>query len=467
MYQMKKNILFTILFISLSTLVLFCCKKSNDEQPINSEVGLSDSALSLWNSLGVDTFTKIDDLTFDDGSNIKNYIEENEPGFISSLRKMGPTSTPDPLKLLIGNCQIVAAHLAERSNYPFSNGQNGIAYVYGAKDYTILNHCTDDKKNKITCLCTDNLYGLDCSGYIYQIFKIFGLEPIPNPLLAGTAAFADINVWNDALKKSTTYSELILEDKKQLKYADLKVGDIIIHSGDHVGIILNAKDGTKKLFHSAGSWKNSCLENLSNERGPVIAPTNGVQLTDAYLISLFDGSYHVLRFSNPSQPTNPTYNIGDKALGGTIFYLDATKQHGLVAASQDQSSAIEWDANAIIGGVYNPVIVGATGAEIGDGKSNTTAIIATLGSGGKAAAICQAYNGGGYSDWFLPSAQELHEMITKTSIGLDPNKCYWSSTEFIGSLTFGNSGANYDCLIGGGGVGNKNATDAVRAIRSF
>ena len=132
--------------------------------------------------------------------------------------------------------------------------------------------------------------------------------------------------------------------------------------------------------------------------------------------------------------------------GGIIFYIFqpgdtgyvAGETHGLIAATEDQSSGIQWSAA--------PIVTGATGTAIGTGLTNTNAIIAAQGSGSYAASIARDYNGGGYTDWFLPSKDELNQLwlnqfdayINLNTIFsnypglvyLTQGHAYWSSTEF-------------------------------------
>jgi hypothetical protein len=128
----------------------------------------------------------------------------------------------------------------------------------------------------------------------------------------------------------------------------------------------------------------------------------------------------------------PIYNVGDQVLGGVVFYVDCTGQHGLVAALTDQGTNITWGCSG--------TVTGATGTAIYSGANNTTLILAACTTPGIAAQLCQAYNGGGYTDWYLPSSGELQQMYNQR--GVIPNLTYgvysyWSSTEGSATLASG------------------------------
>ena len=130
-------------------------------------------------------------------------------------------------------------------------------------------------------------------------------------------------------------------------------------------------------------------------------------------------------------------SIGNNYQGGKVAYIlvskdpgyDVNTQHGLIAATSDQSDQlirIKWDK-----GTYT--ITGATGTAIGTGFSNTNKIIASQGEPAisYAAGLARAYTGGGYSDWYLPSKDELEKLsYTREIIGGFVNYYYWSSSEF-------------------------------------
>ena len=179
--------------------------------------------------------------------------------------------------------------------------------------------------------------------------------------------------------------------------------------------------------------------------------------------------------ANLQSQINNLASVGDFYQGGVVFYIFesgdtgyiAGETHGLIAAVADQSSGIRW---------YNGsnTTTGASATTIGTGSANTDAIIAAQGATetSYAAGLARAYSGGGYTDWFLPSKDELNKMyLNRATINTTAasnggsnfaNADYWSSTEYDYNLAweqyFFNGYQNYY---------NKYYTDIVRAVRAF
>ena len=146
-------------------------------------------------------------------------------------------------------------------------------------------------------------------------------------------------------------------------------------------------------------------------------------------------------------------SVGDEIGGGVVFKVTATDVY--ISAEADLGS-YQWGCNGT-------GISGADGTDIGTGKQNTLDIVAGCSETDTAAYICDNVTINGYSDWYLPSKDELGEMyLNKTIIGGFSNSYYWSSSEnsnfgawlvnFIDGSTYSNSKAN---------------TRVVRPIRSY
>jgi hypothetical protein len=171
--------------------------------------------------------------------------------------------------------------------------------------------------------------------------------------------------------------------------------------------------------------------------------------------------------------------VGDVYQGGKVAYIlvngdpgyDATTQHGLIAATSDQSRKITWDRLTGEFPLYQGTNRGAIGTAIGTGFSNTSNIIASQGgiATSYAAGVARAYTGGGYTDWYLPSKDELNKLyLNRVAIGgfiSNSNGLYWSSSE-IQSPPY-HSVWLQDFSNGGPLSFFKNFDVNVRAIRSF
>lgn len=140
-----------------------------------------------------------------------------------------------------------------------------------------------------------------------------------------------------------------------------------------------------------------------------------------------------------------TFAIGDTGPGGgKIFITPSTS--GNTTGKYFEAALGTWNGgtdsnNNWCHNTNYAIGSGAQGSAIGTGKANTDAITAYCTSG--AAFVAKAYSGGGKTDWFLPSLDELAELYTNRAIvggfnsmnqccpssGIVSTTSYWSSTE--------------------------------------
>lgn len=155
--------------------------------------------------------------------------------------------------------------------------------------------------------------------------------------------------------------------------------------------------------------------------------------------------------------TPTTAYIGQHYAGGIVFYVDESGEHGLVCTENDLGS-YAWGCNG--------TLISGTGTAVGTGMLNTAAILAGCSTAGIAARACDDLVLNGYSDWYLPSRDEVSLMWTNLyAQGLGnfyQFNQYWSSSEYNASYAWYTSFYN-----GSSWYNDKNYAQKVRAVRSF
>ena len=150
--------------------------------------------------------------------------------------------------------------------------------------------------------------------------------------------------------------------------------------------------------------------------------------------------------------------IGMQYKGGILFYLNPNKGGGgLIVISDDLSTSYVW-------GCVGVNVSGASNTGVGSGIANTEAIVNSC-SGQSAAKLCDDLVSGTYSDWYLPSMDELGIMynnIKVTDLEKFSSGYYWSSNQKDVNTAY-----RYGFLGGNDGEADKSTKHYVRAIRKF
>ena len=216
------------------------------------------------------------------------------------------------------------------------------------------------------------------------------------------------------------------------------------------------------------------VSNLLNFTDDDAAAAGGVPLGGLYR----SGNFLLIRVGgtsseNTTSTTTTTttvsgsYTIGEAALGGKIAYIlqpgdpgyVSGETHGLIATAADITSSAEWGCETVR-------LTGAMGSALGTGAQNSVDILAECADLGTAARLCANTIQDGYSDWYLPSQDELNKLyLNRTAIGGFTSGSYWSSTQFEFEV---NNHAVYQLFSNGAQNGiSKDSLFNVRAVRSF
>ncbi len=279
---------------------------------------------------------------------------------------------------------------------------------------------------------------------------------------------ANISVTN-AVNVQTLTATISLNNANELNAYDLNVTmDEDPNNGQFIGSLQADGDGTLSFSITTESLGGAFTINSSTgavfvnsgslfdfESSPVltaiITVDNSVQTTTV----------------NVTVTLNNVDEIGDFNHGGVIFWLDGNG--GGLACNIN-------DLNGGVGAAWNNgsnINTGANETAIGTGQANTNAIVASQGAGTYAAWLCAALQLNNYSDWYLPSKDELTQMyVNQTAIdataiangGANFSSYYWTSSEQNGNA----NNAWYQFFFNGQQALNAKSNMAwIRAIRAF
>ncbi len=279
---MKEKKLF-IVFMGIALLCSTCSKEDPEIQIVEGIQleALSEEEAAFWDAQE-DVVLTSSDIILPNGLSVEEFMQDMDPDFINEWSKksnftndnLGPE---DSKNLLIAKMNTVALYLTKDSNFVYQgdpdNGiphQNGLAYSYGQRNY----------KERLRppspyTTCIEEIYGLDCSGFIYHLFL-------------GAKVDLNLPTWSEKQRKpsvlesaiKTAYPQMdkiIVRDTGKIEPSKFESGDIIYwlkvnEKGEkvafHIGMVLKKKNGDLAIAQSNGHPKSRCQDNYGPKRGP-------------------------------------------------------------------------------------------------------------------------------------------------------------------------------------------------------
>lgn len=320
--------------------------------------------------------------------------------------------------------------------------------MYPENEYTTINAYNDiaftapniysinSTKEKTDDYLTDNLLMYTKTKYSHgsgdTAFFIPAMTILEFPICTDSGTYYINNIKLTAVGPSIHWGSAFIKKGKLPDVIDypsnlefLETRNTIEYSFSGQGLAVSSIPNTLRLL----VWSNV---NTTGLQYYTININNGkiikkITRTNPFLNSKY---YKFPTITIPDSIFNIPISIGDFYEGGLLFHIFqsgengyvANETHGLVCDTVNLGS-FPWGCNS--------VTVSGTSPLIGYGIANTQKIV-NAGCGGTAAVQCYNLITNGYSDWVLPSQDELDSMrskLYKNGLGNFTNGNYYSSTQ--------------------------------------
>jgi len=317
------------------------------------------------------------------------------------------------------------------------------------------------------------------SYYSFDEALEIGLHKIENELSKGTqVAILDFKSDNENLSlyiieeiydKLINLGNLVIMERSRINTIAIEVG--YQYSGfvddneiRRIGIQLGADYVvTGEIIFSGEAYRLRVFA-IDIEKGRRVASSSlNINRNDRQINHLL-----TIRQSTPNNISQPLvekiYEIGDIGPAGGIIFYDK----GFISERWRYLEASPVDLQKAKWGFFG-IGIGGTEKRIGSGKRNTEIIMGALNQWGEneiAAQFCRLFTLNGYSDWFMPSNDELieiYENLKLNGLGNFGDELYWSSSQNDANSAWGqffNGYQDYHAI-------DKNGIGSVRAIRAF
>jgi hypothetical protein len=286
---------------------------------------------------------------------------------------------------------------------------------------------TVDAKGRITTITVTNTEISDASAIVKGLMNTITQTFAGNKTISGTLGLTGLATMNGGLTNNGRLTN---------------IGNATITGTLLVSTV--SPTGTPAILELSSTTQGFLPPRMSSDdRNAISIKVEGLTIwnTTNKQLEVYDGSYWV----NMNGKLVSTINVGDSYGGGIVAYIFvpgdigyvAGQTHGLIAASSDQTTdaGVKW---------FPSVFYDVTQTFLGLGLANTISIIKASGTASLtnyAAGLANSYRGGGYSDWYLPSKDELNKLYTNRSIiggfATSGIQAYWSSSQ-NGTFNFSN-----------------------------
>jgi len=329
---MRASIIYVIcggLFFSACKRDRFTCSDEPDGCPVDNSNNLDllpPNAVRYLDSFSTLTGLNLDSIQLPNGEMITDYMKQHDSVFYKNWQSDVPYEGDSfNINTFIARTTFIASKFADGVSFQYPSegankpAQNGLAYVYGSKDFSTRRSATSSHAPNVTC--DEQLYGIDASGLTHYIFEKNDLEVSMDPVdQVNTQKLQELLTlkypWSDYRQVDEMYAASV-------GISGLQAGDIIywrfspeIPVGSaplekHVGllgIVIKNQWGEPGIVLSYGTGYGDCENNYNSSTNPLKRGPKVIALANnPYAPGLIEGFLGFDAGGRPSSSPNAPY----------------------------------------------------------------------------------------------------------------------------------------------------------------